>query len=238
MTLDPLIVDRYAPDGPVDVDALVNAGAPWHGLCLKLCQGTYPDYSSAEWAAQLLARARRSARWNRDFFGRLYVYLNFSEPGIAQADYALDLIAKHAGLDGAGMLPLMVDVERGGQRPAMLTRQHVEDVTGEFGQHYFAATGRRCTLYTGELARALGITSHMECDRLAVAAYGAHLPPTHYTSIGWDWPDEWQYCGTEPVPAQWVLAGYPVRAPGCSGLSDISVVTAKSGLSGLSALAS
>ncbi len=58
-----------------------------------------------------------------------------------------------------------------------------------------------------------------------------------YQEMGWESVDEWQYCGTDPQTDEQSLAGYPRVAPGCSGLSDISVLVAADGIDGLRKLA-
>jgi len=233
--LQPLICDRYAPDGPVDPHVLMD-DPRFVGLCLKLAQGRNPAYASGAWCRNLFAVAQKHKRWAQDFFGRVYYYFDFGTPGRIQCDYALSLVEQY-GLGGPGMLPMMIDVERGGENPATLTKDNVIDVTQTFAERYYERTGKRPTLYAGELPRALGITSKMGCDRLAVARYTPTLPMSCYQSMGWETVSEWQYCGTDPQSDEQSLAGYPRVAPGCSGLSDISVLVDKDGIDGLRALA-
>ena len=69
--ISPLIVDIYAGDlgGKPDIGALVDAGAPWHGLILKATEGT--GYNGGAWdglginSSTAAAEPRPSwPRWN------------------------------------------------------------------------------------------------------------------------------------------------------------------------------
>lgn len=228
MTIDPLLVDCYSPDGPKDWAAFVAAGPPWHAASFKLTQGTY--YTDATWVLAQRAHFIASERYGVDLFDRMYAYLDLSLDGVVQCEYALAQ-EKIAGGALKGTLPLMLDVERGGQRQSSLSAARIVDTASAFARHYFEQTGRRCTLYAGELPRSFGITSHMECDRLAVARYTPTLPHDVVVQMGWDAPDEWQYCGD----GLGFLGGYPIAAPGC-GKIDISVVTVSGGIAALKAL--
>jgi hypothetical protein len=221
-----VIVDRYAPDGPVDAKALLDAGEPFHGLRLKLCQGTYPPYSEADWCASLVSIILAHPRCGVDFGWGLYDYVDFSQDGVAQMDYAWSLVETHPILQQTkGRFPLMLDVERGGQRQQFLSAQRVIHVTSAMAARYMALSGLRPTLYGCELILALGITDHMGCDRLEVASYTAQLPHQKILAMGWPSVDGWQYCGTDAQEDQFSLADYPRRAPGCSGWSDCTAVT-------------
>lgn len=231
--IEPIIVDRFPPDGPCDTAALVAAGPPFVGFRAKLCQGLVPQYAFPDWCRTHRKAIWSSVRFGVDFFEGLYDYVDFSVDGQAQGEFVLKMLDQ-AGGEMHGTLPLMLDVERGGQRAQFLTKERVIDVTSTIAHVYEKATGRKPTLYTGELSRSLGITDHMGCDRVAVACYGPALPPHIYTDLGWDYPDEWQYVGTDREPQ--TLAGYPIVAPGCAGLSDLSVLTNRGGLASLKAI--
>ena len=231
-TIDPLIVDAYQLDGAKDWKALAAAGLPWIGARLKATQGTY--YSAPSWFPGQLAELAMVAteRNGVDWFFGAYHYLDIALDGEAQADFFLRQLSPvfMAKWDVPGLLPAMVDVERGGQRAPTLTRSRVEDVTNTFAARVLAVTGRAPTLYGGELLASLGITSHMGCSRLSIARYAPTLPHDVVTRIGWDAPDEWQFCGDGEA----YLPGYPTTAPGC-GKIDISVLTSPGGVAAFAA---
>jgi GH25 family lysozyme M1 (1,4-beta-N-acetylmuramidase) len=235
--MDSLLVDCYEGDGTKNWAALAAAGEPWIGARLKASEGTY--YRPTWFVEQLMKLAaacpeRNGVTW---FFGG-YHYLKFNEDARAQADVfmqQLETAVAGAGLRAVpappGLLAPMVDVERAGQAASSLTAARVEDTTEAFAERILEVCGARPTLYGGELLAALGITSHLGCDRLAIARYTPELPHAVVTRIGWDQPDEWQYCGDGTA----FLAGYPNEAPGC-GKVDISAVVSTSSQTGLERL--
>lgn len=242
---DPIVVDRYQPDGIVKVAKLMDFGYPFVGLVLKLDQGTVDAWQEASWAKQIFDEARQHPAWAKSFLGGLYDYLRYAEEGASQAEYSYKLVEKY-NLHGQGFLPMMVDSERGGQRPDDLTKTRVEAVLGAWAKRWKELTGEDPTLYAGELHRALGITDHLGCARVWVAYYGRYLISRVYTQMGWKCPDGWQYVGTEAMPeetvlhykdADGILRPYPVIAPGCDGLSDLTVITTPDPLAALFASA-
>lgn len=227
--IQPLLIDLYPGDRHLDCAAFVAAGPPWAGVIAKASQGTRYRYDS--WLRDLLARFRVAAaeRYGVDLFDGCYAYLDLGEPGAPQIDHALNVIAM-AGGDGVGTLPLMLDVERGGQvHPDAISRAQVEDVVRGAAERYLALTGREATLYGGELLRSVGVTDLLGCGRSAVALYGPRLDAGHGTAdllrrTGTDLEHLmlWQYRGTSPQAAG--PPGYPMSAPGI-GEVDISAVT-------------
>lgn len=228
MSVDPLLVDVYAGDGPKDWAALAAAGPPWHGAILKATQGTY--YRDMAWF-QPNWRAIRSVggdRYGVDWFRGAYHYLDVRQDGAAQAD-AFQIEIETAGGWGPGDIWPMVDVERAGQREVTSTQQ-VIDCVSAFTERIRKHTGRDTMLYGGSWLADLAITSHMGCSWLAIARYTPTLPMHVYQRIGWDREHLalWQYCGD----GAGYLAGYPREAPGC-GKVDISALVLPGGIDAL-----
>jgi GH25 family lysozyme M1 (1,4-beta-N-acetylmuramidase) len=230
--LQPLAVDVYAGDGPKDWASFCAAGPPWHVAIFKCSQGTY--YRPGHYVSER-AKFLRSA--GPDHFEGAYHYLDFGIDGAVQADYAVT----SAGGRRPNTLPMMVDVERGGQRIQDPSRALVEDRVRKFADRYFVLTGRRPTLYGGELLRSLGIADRLGCALSAVALYGAHLNAhgestesfLERTGTNLEHLLLWQYReagGTSAVPD-----GYPTSAPG-AGDVDISAVTLPGGIAALHAI--
>lgn len=235
--IQPLLIDLYPGDHRLDCDAFCAAGYPWAGLIAKCSQGT--RYSYQPWFSDLMRRFRAAAgeRYGGELFSGAYTFLDLFTPGAPQVDYALKIA-------GDGQLPLMLDVERGGQlHPTAISAQQVVDVTGAAAARYTELTGREATLYIGELARSSGIRSRLGCGRSAVALYSARL------GVGGESTAEflartgtdvehlllWQFCSADTVdPAP---PGYPTSAPGI-GRVDISAVTAPGGVEALRRLCS
>lgn len=226
-SVDPLFVDVYAGDGPKDWKAFCAAGPPWSGAIFKCSQGTY--YRPKEFAKERRAFLYAAGdRHGGTLFDGAYHYLDLSLDGGIQADYAM-LAVDRAGGDKRGTLWLMVDVERGGQRIRRPGRALVEDRVHGFARRYEQITGRKATLYGGELLRDVGITSLLGCGRLAVALYGAELHGQHESTVaflrrtGSDLSHLllWQYTAAEGTATGPV--GYPREAPGC-GRVDISAL--------------
>lgn len=227
--IDPLFVDVYPGDGKKDWAAFVAAGAPWHGAILKLSQGM--DYQYADWAGQQRKAFLSSPRYADDLFDGFYHYLAIHQDGALQADRFVKLMTLIGG-ERHGTLWGMVDVERSGQR-VQLTKQRVVDCTHGFAARYEQITGRRCTLYGGELLRGLEVGGLMGAGRSMVALYGSELHAEgestqrflSRTGTDLDHLLAWQYCGD----GESRLRGYPNVAPGC-GKVDISVLTLPGGL--------
>lgn len=232
---DALFVDVYPGDGVKDWLAYTAAGPPWHGAIFKLSQGI--DYSYATWALRQRAPFLASPRYGRDLWDGFYHYLTFHQPGAAQADF---FWTHFEGIGGerTGTLWAMVDVERGGQRIPNPSRAQVEDVTRAFAARYEQRSGRKATLYGGELLRSVGVTDLLGCARSAVALYTDHLGARGETTevflartgTSLDRLMLWQYAGDGAAH----LPGYPHEAPGC-GKVDISVLTLPGGLDALRA---
>lgn len=129
-------------------------------------------------------------------------------------------------------LPMMVDVERGGQRIANPSRALVEDRTRAFAKRCEQLSRRLPTLYGGELLRADGVTDRLGCGRSAIALYNATLPPDviHRTGTDLEHIALWQYCAADGLVAG--PASYPREAPGC-GRVDISAVVLAGGVEAL-----
>lgn len=223
---DPLFVDCYPLDGPKDWNKFIAAGPPWHGAVFKLSQGVHFEY--AQWARQQRQPFLRSPRYGVDLFDGFYHYLDFSQDGRKQADWFW-LMVGIAGGERAGTLWAMVDAERGGQHTA-LTRGVVEDVVTAFAERYHELSGRRATLYGGELLRSIGARGLYRCGRSALALYGATLPRDIVLKTGTDYEHLafWQYDGDGEA----YLPGYPKEAPGC-GKVDISALVLPGGLTAL-----
>lgn len=240
--ISPTMIDVFPGDHRLDCAAFCSAGYPWVGLIAKCSQGTRYEYSS--WLKDLMARFRTAAgdRYGVDLFDGFYTFLDLFAPGAPQIDYALHVI-ESACSEGTGELPLMLDVERGGQlHPTAISAQQVQDVTRSAAARYTELTGREATLYGGELLRASGVRDRLGCGRSAVALYGSRLGVGNKSTAeflaetGTDLEHLmlWQYAAADTVdPAP---PGYPVTAPGI-GKVDISAVTLPGGVEALRALA-
>lgn len=233
-TIDPLIVDTYVGDKKDSeirpaVEALINAGPPWHGLVHKLTQGTYHDES----ARVLMFRdaITSHARYGVDFWDGYYHFLDLNQDGAEQADFFWARMEKIGG-EKAGTLWPMVDVERGGQR-RIPNASDVFDCVRAFADRVTALGGRKPTLYAGELLRSLGIhhvgqaPELLGCGRSAIALYAGTLPGSVVVNTGTDYPHLflWQYDGD----GESYLQGYPATAPGF-GKIDISAMVLPGGL--------
>lgn len=233
MTLDPLLVDIYAGDGHKDWARYCTAGAPWVGAIIKCSQGTY--YKPPEYAVERRAfLTAAGSRHGVDLFDGAYHYLDFSLDGSAQADFAMAAVTA-AGGELAGTLPMMVDVERGGQRIKDPSRALVEDRVRSFASRYQTVTGRLPTLYGGELLRSVGVKDRLGCGLSAIALYNATLPASIIQATGTDLAHLmlWQFCAADGAPNG--PAGYPREAPGC-GRVDISAVVIPGGMDALRGL--
>lgn len=234
--LDPLAVDVYVGDGPKDWATFCKAGPPWTAVIIKCSQGNYyrPAYYVSERAKFL-----RSA--GPDHFEGAYHYLDLGIDGARQADYAVS----SAGGRRPNTLPMMLDVERGGQRIQEPSRALVEDRVHKFAERYHALTGRRATLYAHSLLSDLRIAGLLGCGRSAVATYGPELraydratrayvgsTAEYLAQIGADLAHLllWQY--REARGKTGAPAGYPTVAPGCGDV-DISAITLPGGIAAL-----
>jgi hypothetical protein len=233
--IQPTGVDVYPGDHPCDWPTYIAAGAPWHFAIFKITQGL--DYRYDAWAARQRAPFALSPRIGADLFVGYYHYLTLHQSGMMQADFAVRAVRGIQPDAAPGQLPLMVDVERGGQRIANPSHAQVEDVTRTFAGRYTELTGRTATLYGGELLRSVGVTDRLGCGRSAIALYGSRLPHDVIARTGTNLEHLmlWQYRGTEPQTAG--PAGYPLEAPGC-GRVDISALVLPGGLEALRELCS
>lgn len=230
------IVDVYQGDGRKDWRAFCAAGAPWIGAIFKATQGTYyrPPWFAEERRAFLLAAG---ARHGETMFDGAYHYLDLAIDGTAQADYFWRAV-QLAGGEKLGTLWAMVDVERGGQRNRNPSLATVEDCVQGFAARYQLLSGRRPTLYGGELLRSLGVKDRMGCGRSAVALYGSELhgrgesTAQFLARTGTDLAHTmlWQYVAAEGEPSG--PASYPRTAPGC-GRVDISALVLPGGIATL-----
>lgn len=238
--ISPLLIDLYPGDRRLDCAAFVAAGQPWTAVIAKVSQGMRYRYDA--WYRDLMGRFRAAAgdRYGVDLFAGAYAYLDLAAPGAPQVDTALNVVAI-SDCD-AGMLPLMLDVERGGQlHPNEISRAQVEDVTRAAAARYRELTGREATLYGGELLRSCGVVDRLGCGRSAVALYGPRLDVGHGTAdflrrTGTDLEHTmlWQYASADG-PATTPPPGYPGVAPGI-GRVDISALVLPGGLAALRAL--
>lgn len=235
MKIDPLFVDTYPGDRPCDWSKFIAGGAPWHGAVFKLSQGLNFEY--ADWVLRQRRQFLESTRYGFDLFDGMYHYLDLGTNGALQAEWFCELVQQVGG-ERTGTLWGMVDVERAGQRVA-LTKTRVESCISQFAERYFQLTGRRATLYGGELLRAIGATSLYGCGRSSVALYSAELHGRGETTAqflrrtGTDLAHLlfWQYDGTESSTGP---VGYPRAAPGCPNV-DISALVSPGGIAGLRA---
>lgn len=233
MKIDPLFVDTYAGDRACDWARFIASGPPWHGAIFKLSQGL--NYESAEWAIRQRRPFMQHMRYGVDLFDGLYHYLDIGASGALQAERFCSLTDQVGG-EKLGTLWGMVDVERAGQRVA-LTRGRIEECIGSFATRYLQLTGRRATLYGGELLRAIGAEGLYGCGRSAVAMYASELhgkgeSTSHFLRRnGTDLEHLmlWQYDGTESTSGP---VGYPRSAPGCPNV-DISALVLSGGLASL-----
>jgi GH25 family lysozyme M1 (1,4-beta-N-acetylmuramidase) len=235
MTVDPLFVDCYPLDGKKDWRKFIAAGAPWHGAVFKISEGLNFEYSG--WAAQQRDPFLEHERYGVDLFDGLYHFLDFAAPGKPQAEFAYAMTERVGG-ERVGTLPLMVDVERGGQR-RLPNRTQLIDLVTAFAERYQQLSGRKPTLYGGEFLRDRQVGSLMGCGRSWVALYGSELHGKAESTAdflrrtGTDLAHlmAWQYDAgkdeNSPEPK-----GYPSEAPGC-GKIDISALELPGGLAAL-----
>jgi hypothetical protein len=219
----------------------IAAGWPWCIGCFKISEGLDFEYSG--WAQQQRAPFLASPRFGDDLFDAFYHFLTLHQDGAAQADRSWQFVRKIGG-EKRGTLPLMVDVERGGQAKSdkPISRAQVYDHVMGFALRYQQLSGRLPTLYANELPRSLGITDRMGCGRSAIAAYGSELrhfdhqlgkyvgtTAEYLAGMGTDLASSflWQYRGTDPQSSG--PKGYAMTAPGC-GAVDINAVLLPGGL--------
>lgn len=241
MTAPAVFVDVYPGDRQCDWPTYIAAGAPFHGAIFKLTQGL--RYSYASWAFKQRAPFISSPRYGHDLFDGLYHYLDLAAPGADQAHFAWTQCGL-AGGEHAGTLPLAVDVERGGQH-ADLSPTAVFRCLADFAEAYYQLSGRRATLYGGELLRSLGARGLYGCGRSWVALYASELhghgesTEQFLARTGTDLEHLmlWQYgCAASDGPPSGPV-GYPRTAPGC-GQVDLSALALPGGIDALRALCS
>lgn len=249
---DGLIPDVYAYDqrDVAELNGLVAAGPPWHGIMLKATDGLTPDPVAAAWFARMW-RAALALDAKRSWFGKLmrstfapadhareqallprlgedwfvfaYHYWTRRHDARKQAErYLRELEA--AGGWALGTTYAVVDAEEGqndGASPA-----EVEDGISTFAEVVLTETGRDTALYCGWWVREIGVRSKMGCRYVWPAAYTPRLDPHAYTDLGFTLDEllAWQYCGDGDS----VLAGYPKTVPGL-GPEDISAITIAGG---------
>jgi GH25 family lysozyme M1 (1,4-beta-N-acetylmuramidase) len=222
--ISPLIVDIYAGDlgGKPDIGALVDAGAPWHGLILKATEGT--GYNGGAWFQKYWPEARDRAgdRYCADWFRGAYHYIRLNQPADAQIDLYLSTVDRAGGWGDGDFWPIL-DLEHA-NNPDLPAAQIVDKVT-EMAELLRARTGRDVTLYGGSLMYDKGITDHMGCQRLWIARYTQTLPAIVYQRVGWQLEDVvmWQYDGD----GEGYLQGYPKTSP--MGKTDISAMLVAGG---------
>ncbi len=237
--ISPLFVDTYVGDKPGNVQELMDAGPPWHGFIHKLTQGTYHEETArAGMYRQVIVAHPRYAggRASGDFWDGYYHFLDLNQPSLPQADFFWSAMSRIGG-EHAGTLWAMVDVERGGQR-SVPSAQQVFDGVGAWAVRYEQLSGRKATLYGGELLRSLGIhqagapINLLGCGRNAIALYGARLTVGVIEATGTD-PNHlllWQYNGDGKA----YLVGYPREAPGF-GPVDVNAMVLPGGLPAMQA---
>lgn len=225
---DALMVDEYALDNASDWQTLAAAGPPWSFATLKVSQGL--GYSSGDWFTknwQALAAT--------SLIRGAYCYLEFAQPGKAQAEFFLKIVANAGGFRKGDLWPCL-DVESADNPNA--SKAQVEDCTSEAAETIANETGMKVMLYGHQLPLSLGITSHMGCSVLWIADYAAKLYASSYEEIGWT-VDElgfWQYKESGGPTYLRTPSGvlYPSTTPGC-GSEDLSVLTYPGGLAGITA---
>lgn len=236
--LQPIGVDLYPGDRPVDWPTYCASGYPWSFAIFKLSQGT--RYGYATWArAQRTAYADAANRTWRTWYESYYHYLDFAVDGATQVDTFWRLMDQIGG-EGPATWPAMLDAERGGQS-VELTKTRVEAVIGAAAARYQQLSGRTATLYGGELLRSIGATSRYGCGRSAVALYTSELHGKGETTAqflartGTDLEHLalWQYASTEGGTTP--PTGYPTSAPGHVGNIDISALVLPGGLAAMAA---
>lgn len=234
---DLLAIDLYTGDRPVDWSAFLAAGPPWFLAVFKLTEGT--NYHYSPWAYKQRQPLVRHERYGRDLFDGFYHYLLFHQSGAAQADWAWSHVEAVGG-ELAGTVPLMIDVERGGQQISNPSRQQIQDVAGACFARYHDLSGRDATCYGGELLRATGARD-FGAGRYWVALYAAELHGRGETTAqflartGTDLAHllGWQYASAEGAATG--PTGYPREAPGV-GRVDISALVLPGGLDAIKAL--
>lgn len=228
MSIDPILVDLYFGDlhATPNLDALVAAGPPFHGVWFKALEGLY--YPHVDWfVAQYRAMIAAITRGGRehDMLVGSYAYLLTHLDGAEQGRAYCAQLGRAGYLPDVHMRPVL-DVERAG---------NVHDVVEEVikcvldcATEIHAEFGVLPMLYGGEYLASLGIVDHMGCDGLIIADYNATLPIAKAKKIGWERPTLWQYGGTGPTEIG-RIKGYPTGVRGFCGpaMADLSVFVGK-----------
>jgi hypothetical protein len=240
VALDPLIVDIYPRDfgGKPNLEALIAAGPPWHGLIMKASEGTYypSRKSDADWFADVWKRTRTLAGARlgaapqpntsglEPFYRGAYHYLRIDQDPVAQADRFMKRVEIAGGWARGDLWP-MVDVE-GSENPEKPGSAKIVDVVSKYAAHIRAKLGRSTMLYGNIYLAENGVHATMGCGALMIARYTADLPAEIYERIGWKitkppamptvWG--WQYSG---APEGGHLHGYPTVCPLGAGNADI-----------------
>lgn len=154
------------------------------GAILKATDGV--AYGYTEWFEQnfrVLTTLGRSERGCSKFYGG-YHFLQFAQPGAAQADYYLRTMMA-AGWGLIDIMPI-VDVELGGERHPnrRASAAQVIDCTSAFAARCKAVTGRRVMLYGRGAMRDLNIRSRMGCDMAWNPSYTERMVGNGLTEIG------------------------------------------------------
>jgi len=226
LTIDPCIIDTYYGDGvkPSQWKIVADAGLPWVGAILQVCNGT----DVAGWFIDSWEPLKEAggARYGIDWFRGSYGYMRIIPAqtpaqniayALRQADAFLSGIEAAGGF-GIGDLWPAVDVERAGNSGSIASM--VVDATSTWSETILRRTGRRPILYAGSYFKDLGIKDHCGCQMLWFPRWEATLSEADYGAIGWtrDRLWGWQYCGDGNAK----LANYPHTTP--IGPLDITAI--------------
>lgn len=211
--MDNLLVDLYALDlnGKPNMAALLSAGPPWAGVCLKANQGTYyPHGPRRDWFLKYWKEAR-GAELNPLWMRGAYDYADLHYNPEDEVDFFLKLVDEAGGWSPFDMLP-MVDIESAGN-PDKIGKAKLEDWVSRYSAAMVAKHGRKPLLYGNIYLAENGFRGLHGTAGLIAARYSRTLPADIYTRLGLTIKDlaGWQYTGTgDPT---WGPSGYPAISP-------------------------
>lgn len=237
--MDPMLVDTYAKDfnGDPNVAALVDAGYPWIGHCMKVSQGLfypsnnrgYTDEWLRRWWDETKRLGVRAHRYGQDWFRMGYHYADLRTSAKAQRQWMEQNVSKAGGWDH-GDLPVCLDMEAN-QNPAKPGAAKLEDWINEFCEEGKRIDSRITILYGNIYLWENNFTAGARCGAPYIwpAHYLSTLPATVMTRIGYK-PGElfaWQLYGTGPTTP--TVNGYPQISPVSKEKCDSSAIVIDGG---------
>lgn len=150
-----------------------------------------------------LVKNAAADRYGKTWFRGAYLFLNFWQDGVAQADNYLDTAKDAGGWDKGDIIPI-IDVELGQdgkdgkhkRNPNQdATPQQIIDCTTACAQKLKSVTGRKVMLYGRGAMRDKSIKNKMGCDVVWNPAYTPTM--IMHGLEAWTMDDVvlWQYCG-------------------------------------------